>query len=113
MTKATTLILTAFLSFSMINACHSQYNSGDRDLETIGGKVISVDIMHSSITIKAVNQMKFSVPADTPITCSIYDSKLSNIKPGDDVTVEHYKDGSGNLIATKITVENKENCPST
>jgi hypothetical protein len=38
----------------------------------------------------------------------IYDIKLSDIEPGDDVTIEHYEDPSGKLIATKVMVENEE-----
>ncbi len=108
MNKSMVLILVALLSVSVISDCHSEDNMEGREEMTIDGKVVGVDVSRSTITIKTANELTFSVPINTSIISDIYDIELSDIEPGDDVTVEHYEDSSGKLIATKITVENKE-----
>lgn len=101
------LTLAALLSISIISYCHSEENTEEHQLMTVDGKVAGVNISRSIITIKAINELTFSVPINTPIMSDIYDIKLSDIKPGDDVTVEYYENSPDKLIATKVTVENQ------
>jgi multidrug resistance efflux pump len=108
MNKVTPLIMTILLSVSLISDGYSQDNTEERELMTVDGKVAKVDISLSTITVKTTNTLTFLVPIHTPIMNDIYDIKLSDIEPGDDVTIEHYEDPSGKLIATKVMVENEE-----
>ncbi len=108
MNKIVALTLTMLLSISIISDCHPQNYIEGQEVVTVDGRVVKVDASHSTITIKAVNKLTFSVPMYTPITSDIYDIKLSDIEPGDDVTVEYYEDPSGKLIATGIAVQNRE-----
>jgi len=106
--KIIALVLVTLLSVSVMVDCRAQENAEELELMTVDGKVTGVDVSRSTITIKAANELTFSVPAKTAIMEGIYDIKLSDIEADDYVTIEHYKDPSGMLIATKITVENKE-----
>ena len=106
MNKLAIVILAVVLSVAMINDGYPQDNADAPDLETIDGKVVSVDVVKSTITIKFAVEYTFLVPSQTPIFRDLYDIKLSDIKPGNDVAIEHYKDPSGKLVATRIEVEN-------
>lgn len=107
-TRNIVLILTILLSIYVIGDCHSQDDTEKRELMTVDGKAAEVDISRSTITIKSANELTFSVPVNTPIVDDIYDIKLSDIEPEYDVMVEYYAGSLGKLIATKITVKNKE-----
>lgn len=101
-------IVTVLLSAFMISNCYAQDDAPPREMMTVDGKVASVDVADSTITIKAGNELTFSISPDASLVSGIYDIKLSDIEPGNDVSVEHYQDPSGNLIATKITVKNRD-----
>ena len=102
MNKIIAFILMTLLSVFVISDCYAQ----DQELMTVAGKVTKVDASRSTITVKLANESTFSVPSSTPIICDAKDIRLSDVETGQYVTVEHYKDPSGNLIATNITVEN-------
>lgn len=102
------LFIAVLFSIYAVDECRSQDDTQGRKLMTVDGKVGAVDISRSTITIKTANELTFSVPADTPIVSGIYDIKLSDIEPEDDVTIEHSGETPGKLIATKITLKNKE-----
>ena len=92
---------------------------GDEDLDNPNlrvseGRVISVDRSGQSITVDAGMPMKFFVSSDTKLhseaTTYQEDIKLSDINPGDDVTVEYIRKGEDSRVpekTVKITVENK------
>lgn len=108
MNRIAVLALAVFLSVLVTGDCRAQDDPDGPELMTIDGKVVKVDAARSTITIKFANELTFSVPPNTPITEDVYNIRLSDIEPGDDVTVEHYMGPSGDLIATRVTVENKE-----
>ena len=105
MNKTIALALMMLLSISMIGQLtYAQDNTEPQELLTFDGKVVSADVSSSILIVRFVNDLTFSVPINTPVKNDIYDIKFTDIKNGDDVTVEYYKDASDKLIATKITV---------
>lgn len=101
------VLLVILLSISVVNDCHSVDQLDEPqgpDLMTFGGKVVSIDLSRSTIVVNFVNELTFSVPTNTPVKNDIYDIRFSDIRLGDNVTIEYYKDSSDKLITTKITV---------
>lgn len=111
MNKIMALVFAAVICVPAIDNCYAQYeyDMQKEGIETVDGTVVSVDLSGSTITIRsAAGDLAFSVPVNAPVVSGIYDIKLSDIETGQYVSVEHYRDSSGKLIARKITIQNQE-----
>lgn len=77
-------------------------------IKVVEGNVVSVDPQGSSIVVKTYRNTVFSVPSDAKLTNPDgFEIQLSDIDPGNYVTVEYYDSGSGEHIAKNINVEYK------
>lgn len=74
--------------------------------KTIEGRVISVDAQNSQIIVKTFESIIFSVPSNAKLINSDgFDIQLSDITPGNYVSVDYYDDPTGHHIVTNIEVE--------
>ena len=85
---------------------HSQGDPLVDDMKTIGGNVVSVDIQNSLMVIKAYEVMTFTVPSDAKIVnADGLDIGLSDVNPGNYVTVDYCDDKSGRHVMKGMEVE--------
>lgn len=110
----TVLILAASIFAHPAAASFESEDLDDPNLRVSEGKVVSVDRSNQTITVDAGIPMKFSASRGTKIrseaTMYSEDIKLSDINPGDYVTVEYVRKGEETRSPEKtlrITVENK------
>lgn len=78
----------------------------DENVRTIDGRVLSVDAQGSTVVVKSVETLAFSVPSDaTIINSEGYDMELSSVSPGNYVMIDYYDDRSGRHIIKNMEVE--------
>lgn len=95
------------LTFSLCAIAFSQYDTREATL-TVSGRVVSVDPQASVIVIRTMENMVFSVAPNAKIVNSDgFDIRLSDINPGNYVSVDYYDDRSGKHIITNIEVDYK------
>lgn len=107
MIKNIVLLFAAFFVVFAISAdcAYSQDDTGAA-VKTIGGRVISVDPQGFSMTVKTYENTVFSVPLSAKlINKDGFDVELSDINPGNYVTVDYYDTPAGAHIARHVELD--------
>ena len=101
--------LSAFLVFSMVLTypflSHSRDYDARDDLKVFEGAVVSVDTDKSELTVKGDVVEVFPVTGQTELSKDANDIGLSDIVPGNYVSVGYYVNDDGALTVLNITVE--------
>lgn len=98
----THLIVLAAIAVIMAGPAYCQ---ADNMIKTVDGTVVSVDHQNSQIVIKASENLTFSVSsAAQMINKDGFDVQLSDIKPGNYVTVDYYDDSDGRHVITNLEI---------
>lgn len=99
-------------SIAMIAACFVAalpaycQDDGGRVMQTVDGRVVSVDALGSKIVIKTIDNMAFSVASDAKIINKDgFSIKLSQVNTGNYIMVDYYDDPSGKHIITDIEID--------
>ncbi len=100
----TFFIVVLFVFLAVAPAC-CQYEEKDDNLLVFDGKVVSVDVGKSLVTVTGTDTIVFPVSRDTRLQKDVFDIKISDIQTGDYVNVGYYKDAEGALKCVSITVE--------
>lgn len=101
------LLISIFL-ITILTACMPLYCQDSGNLMTFDGNVVSVDPQNSKIVVQTSETFTFSVSSDAKIINEDgFDVKLSDVNPGNYVTLDYYDDNAGNHIATHIEVAYK------
>lgn len=94
-------MLACVLTIGLSAYCDDSYS--EDDLRIFDGKVVSVDVKKSTITVKSALEMTFTVSKDTQLIDDIYDIELSDLRIGNYVTVEYVTDPDGPKKVLSIT----------
>ncbi|MCX5686612.1 MAG: hypothetical protein NTW09_04040 [Candidatus Omnitrophica bacterium] len=84
--------------------CSGFEDLDDPNLRIFEGKVASVDVTKSTLTVvSGETRIVFPVSLDTKLVKDIYDIKLSGFGTGDYVTVEYLRSGFQSRVPLKVT----------
>lgn len=105
MAKMPTLFMVALLLMLAAVPSHSQDDDPSEEMMVFDGKVVSVDIGRSTVTVEGTGTMIFTISAKTKLQKDVYGIKLSDIRPGDYVNVGYYKNDSGDIKCVSLSVD--------
>jgi len=93
--------------------CEEKIDS--KELKVIKGKIVSLDLQGSLISIRWFNnedkrydELTFAIPDETDIIKQGQDVAISELNKGNQVTVEYYDGDFMGLETTRITIEPNE-----
>jgi len=99
------LCVTFFIVFAVSAGTVRCQDDAGAVVKVVEGDVVSVDPQGFSIVVKTYKNTVFSVPADAKLTNEDgFAIQLSDIDPGNYVTVEYYDASTGGHIAKNINV---------
>ena len=117
MKKILILFLAAAIVICAAGRSFCQDNGKPKNIQTASGLIRQVDWTGETITVNFINQFAssampfavseetvFPVPEDTEIRKGSDTIELSDLKVGDPVTIQYYRDSSGVLNIVSIDV---------
>ncbi len=90
--------------------CQNRFDTTDEELRVFEGKVVDVDTGKSVLKVRGVTDIDFPIDSDTTLQNDSYAIELSDMDPGDYVTVQYYRKESESRSPMKVisvTVKNK------
>lgn len=102
------LCVTFFMVFAVSAGPAGCQDDAGAVVKVVEGYVVSVDPQGLNIVVKTYKNTVFSVPADAELTNQDgFGIQLSDIDPGNYVTVQYYDASTGGHVAKNINVEYK------
>ena len=105
MAKYPVLFIVALLIILAVLPSYCRDDDQPDDVMVFDGKVVSVDIGRSLVTVEGTGTMAFPVSKDTRLQKDVFDIKISDINTGDYVNVGYYTAKGGELKCVSLTVE--------
>jgi len=104
---AIAVVIFSIILLPVFCYCMNDFHNPDLESKTTQGQIVAVDTSYLNIVVKMAtyhDEITINVPHKTTIIKDNANASLSDLEPGDNVTVVYYNDSPGPLKALNITV---------